>query len=186
MMIQRRKNLLESKKLKPINQTIDIEVSDPNDTEDLVVYEFNFPRKLCGKLIGKNGVHVDLIRSKTQTQIAVRNDSKISDLQVVCVSGRISDVDKAIDLIGNRFPSKLYPQISFKPITKPIVYRRFNKSKSSSPVDSDQSKILVASTNFVEFTENSKGDSHQLMEVQVTAIVNAGKIEGDWPLHSNN
>ena len=141
------------------------------------MYEFNFPRKLCGKLIGKNGVHVDYIRSKTQTQIAVRNDTKISDLQVVCVSGRISDVDKALDIIGIRFPSKLYPQISFKPITKPIVYRRFNKSKSNSPLDSDQSKILVASTNFVEFIEHSKDGSHQPIEVKFTAIVNAGKVD---------
>ena len=148
-------------------------IDDPADIEDLVVYEFNFPRKLCGKLIGKNGVHVDFIRSKTNTQIAVRNDSKIEELQVVCVSGRISDVDKALDIIGTRFPSKLYPQISFKPISKPIVYRRFNKEKTGTPDDLEQSKIFVASTNFVEFSD-LKND--QSIPIQVTAIVNAGRL----------
>lgn len=165
---------------------IDLNGEDLNETdvEDLVVYEFNFPRKLCGKLIGKNGVHVDFIRSKTQTQIAVRNDAQVEDLQIVCVSGRISDVDKALDIIGHRFPSKLYPQISFKPISKPIVYRRFNNEKSSSP-DSEQSKILVTATNFVELTDLIKNkNGNETIPVQVTAVVNAGHVFVQLPTHS--
>lgn len=173
---------LDSDKFKQINTD---ENGDAAEVEDLVVYEFNFPRKLCGKLIGKNGVHVDYIRSKTQTQIAVRNDAKINDLQVVCVSGRISDVDKALDIIGHRFPSKLYPQISFKPISKPIVYRRFNKEKSSTPTaEIDQSKILVASTNFVEFNDDKENPNNGPISVQVTAIVNAGHVFVQLPKNS--
>lgn len=173
----------DSNKFKSINKLDDQdEYDNQSDVEDLVVYEFNFPRKLCGKLIGKNGVHVDYIRSKTQTQIAVRNDNKINDLQVVCVSGRISDVDKALDIIGHRFPSKLYPQISFKPISKPIVYRRFNKDKSNTPEVA--SKILVTSTNFVEFSDPAKSGTDEPMAVQITAIVNAGHVFVQLPKNS--
>lgn len=94
--------------------------------EDIVVYEFNFPRKFCGKLIGKNGIHVDFIRSKTRTQIAVRDDPEKHEQQIVCVSGRLEDVDQALDIISSRFPIKQYPNVSFKPISKPILYRRLS------------------------------------------------------------
>lgn len=99
--------------------------------EDIIVYEFTFPRKYCGKLIGKNGVHVDYIRSKTHTQIAVRDHTTEREQQIVCVSGRLEEVDQALDIISARFPLKHYPNVSFKPISKPIVYRRLSNSNSS-------------------------------------------------------
>ncbi len=94
-----------------------------NMYEDYVIYEFYFPRKYCGKLIGKNGCHVDYVRNRTNTQIAIRNDATATDLQIVSITGRLEDVDEALDIITKRFPAKFYPAVSFKPISKPIIYR---------------------------------------------------------------
>lgn len=156
-------------KLKPVknNETISDAKSDQHEKpfEDLVVYEFNFPRKLCGKLIGKNGVHVDFIRSKTKTQIAVRNDPNVEEQQIVCVSGLVEDVDHALDIIRSRFPPKHYAQISFKPITKPIIYRRHNPEKSVF----SNSKVLVAPNMYVDV--DSMPRVNDLVDVHVSAVV---------------
>jgi hypothetical protein len=191
---------LTQKHNKSLN-TSTISDESKNNVEDLVVYEFNFPRRYCGKLIGKNGVHVDSIRSKTHTQIAVRNDPNVEDLQVVCVSGRLEDVDAALDTISMRFPVQLYPQISFRPISKPIVYRRYNPEKKSL---FEQSKVLVASNMFVELadvmkittattatatttTDNNKLkqlDSNTRFTVHVTAVVSGAHVFIQLPTHS--
>ena len=177
--------------LKPKDETL----PDMPSYEDLVAYEFNFPRKLCGILIGKNGVHVDTIRSKTQTQIGVRNDPNSNEMQIVCVSGRLKDVDRALDIISLRFPAKVYPQISFKPISKPIVYRRYNPEKTDIFTDS---KILVAPNMFVEITsllspnvENTTTPNKidtitnitNKVNVHVTAVVSASHIFIQLPTH---
>ena len=125
---------------------------------DIIVYEFHFPRKYCGKLIGRNGVHVDYIRNKTHVQIAVRNDPSVDDLQIVCLTGCISDVDQSLDIISARFPFRHYPQISFKPITKPIVYRR-NRIENN--------KIIVSPNMYVQLTSIKSFQS----DVNVSAIV---------------
>ena len=134
---------------------------------------------------------MDHIRSRTQTQIGVRNDPKSDDLQIVCVSGRLTDVDKALDMISVRFPTKLYSQISFKPISKPIVYRRYNPEKMFS-----DSKILVAPNMFVELSSvlipsvNTEGSSKKTTRldqikanVHVTAVVNVSHIFIQLPTH---
>jgi len=181
---------------------------EKNSVEDLVVYEFNFPRRYCGKLIGRNGVNVDYIRNKTKTQIAVRNDALVDDLQVVCVSGRLEDVDAALDIISLRFPAQLYPQVSFKPISKPIVYRRYDPENKSL---FEQSKVLVASNMFVELsdvmknkstlsteaTKTSEAETDSLNEstvrkfnpnvkfsVHVTAVVSGAHVFIQLPTHS--
>ena len=187
-----RTKLSESKE--PEIKNVDLknigEQNHENGIEDLVVYEFNFPRKLCGKLIGKSGVHVDSIRSKTHTQIAVRNDALVEDLQVVCISGKVHDVDKALDIISHRFPAKLYPQISFKPISKPILYRRFDAENN------EQAKVLVASSMFVELPEQVVVETTSVLaaatvstvktpfSVHVTAIVNAAHVFIQLPTQS--
>jgi hypothetical protein len=162
--------------------------------EELVVYEFNFPRNYCGKLIGKNGANVDLIRSKTQTQIAVRNDPLSDDMQIVCVSGRIEDVDKALDMIDSRFPQNSFPDISFKPISKPIVYRRYNPEKKNE-IMANESRVLVAASNMYVDLEAAAASSNKstnisqnenearLINVHVTAVVNAGHVFVQLPTH---
>jgi hypothetical protein len=163
--------------------------TDQNELyENYAVYEFHFPRKHCGRLIGKNGVHVDYIRSKTHTQIAVRNDPNVDELQIVCVSGRIDDVDKALDILRARFPQKHFPLISFKPISKPILYRRYNPEKNLlfSP-----NKILVAPNMHVNINDvivaNQEDPSEQwaaMFPINLTSIVNTAHVFIQLPTHS--
>lgn len=55
--------------------------------QEVIIYEFHFPMELCGRLIGRQGVHVDYIRQKTQVDLVVRDDSVPSDKQVVALHG---------------------------------------------------------------------------------------------------
>ncbi len=175
--------------------------------EDFVIYEFYFPRKYCGKLIGKNGCHVDFVRNATNTQIAVRNynhdhqqhenkeekKQKESELQIVAISGRMEDVDQALGMVSKRFPSKFYPNVSFKPITKPIIYRRLiNGDDTQSLLKED--KILLSSNMFVDYLsvipnlekiqplmladviDSDKKLADLAVNIYVTSIVNATHV----------
>jgi hypothetical protein len=129
---------------------------------DVIVYEFQFPAKLCGKLIGRNGAHVDYIRKKTSVQIAVRDDSTSGPhMQVVSITGLICNVDQALEIISARFPSRTYPNISFRPITKPIIYKRNNDPTHAQ-------KVFVSQTQFVQLSTST----HKF-DVHVSAIVNS-------------
>ena len=98
---------------------------------------------LCGRLIGRQGVHVDYIRQITQVDLVVRDDAVSYEKQVVALHGmrtdwalifghsksygnlgRRVDVERAIELIAKRFPSDRYPQVSFSPINKKIILRQ--------------------------------------------------------------
>jgi hypothetical protein len=43
--------------------------------------------ELCGRLIGRQGVHVDYIRQKTQVDLVVRDDAVSFEKQVVALHG---------------------------------------------------------------------------------------------------
>ena len=161
-----------------------------NMYEDYVIYEFYFPRKYCGKLIGKNGCHVDYVRNRTNTQIAIRNDAVAAELQIVSITGRLEDVDEALDIITKRFPAKFYPSVSFKPISKPIIYRRLLADDTESLFNAEESKILVTSKMFGDYmqimpdlsklSETQANSDKELagmaINVYVTSIVNATHV----------
>ncbi|CAF0735562.1 unnamed protein product [Rotaria sordida] len=92
--------------------------------QEIIIYEFHFPVELCGRLIGRQGVHVDYIRQMTQVDLVVRDDAVSFEKQVVALHGRRVDVEQAIELIAKRFPPDRYPQVAFKPINKKIVVRQ--------------------------------------------------------------
>ncbi|CAF3564808.1 unnamed protein product, partial [Rotaria sp. Silwood2] len=91
---------------------------------ELIIYEFHFPIELCGRLIGRQGVHVDYIRQMAQVDLVVRDDAISYEKQVVALHGRRVDVAQAIELIAKRFPPDRYPQVTFKPINKKIIVRQ--------------------------------------------------------------
>ena len=60
--------------------------------QEIIIYEFHFPVELCGRLIGRQGVHVDYIRQMTQVDLVVRDDAVSYEKQVVALHGMISRV----------------------------------------------------------------------------------------------
>ncbi len=56
---------------------------------EIIIYEFHFPVDLCGRLIGRQGVHVDYIRQMTQVDLVVRDDAISYEKQVVALHGMI-------------------------------------------------------------------------------------------------
>lgn len=58
--------------------------------QEIIIYEFHFPVELCGRLIGRQGVHVDYIRQMTQVDLVVRDDAVSFEKQVVALHGWIS------------------------------------------------------------------------------------------------
>ena len=63
--------------------------------QEIIIYEFHFPADLCGRLIGRQGVHVDYIRQMTQVDLVVRDDAVSFEKQVVALHGRLSLFDGA-------------------------------------------------------------------------------------------
>lgn len=52
--------------------------------------------ELCGRLIGRQGVHVDYIRQMTQVDLVVRDDAVSYEKQVVALHGMISHVSSML------------------------------------------------------------------------------------------
>ncbi|CAF1310889.1 unnamed protein product [Adineta steineri] len=109
----------------PSISNLPIESNEKETKEhEIIIYEFHFPIDLCGRLIGRQGVHVDYIRQMTQVDLVVRDDAVSYEKQVVALHGRRVDIERAIELIAKRFPPERYPQVAFKPINKKIILRQ--------------------------------------------------------------
>lgn len=67
--------------------------SSPQDKKDeeVIIYEFHFPADLCGRLIGRQGVHVDYIRQVTEVDLVVRDDPVSYEKQVVALHGALKN-----------------------------------------------------------------------------------------------
>ena len=64
-----------------------IDSSKDTKEQEVIIYEFHFPADLCGRLIGRQGVHVDYIRQVTEVDLVVRDDPISYEKQVVALHG---------------------------------------------------------------------------------------------------
>jgi hypothetical protein len=80
----------------------------------------------------------------------------------------------------SRFPAKLYPDISFKPISKPILYRRLNPEKVVTGETYTESKVFVAPNMFVDLngviTTSNSNQLDPKINVNVTAVVSTSHV----------
>ncbi|CAF0811004.1 unnamed protein product [Didymodactylos carnosus] len=129
----------------------DDQVSMTKDQE-IIIYEFHFPIHFCGRLIGKQGVHVDYIRQTTQVDLVVRDDPVSWEKQIVALHGRRADVEKALNSIAERFPPSIYKGIVFKPIHKKIVLRRRTPERF---VVSPASQLYLSDTTMTDIIVTS-------------------------------
>lgn len=88
-----------------------------------VVYEFEFPSELIGRLIGKGGRNLQQMMKETNTQIGVRKQQSRSDHQIVTVQGRHEDVQRMLKSVRTKFPRHQHPNIDIRPINVPMPSR---------------------------------------------------------------
>lgn len=90
---------------------------------DNSVYEFVIAQQLVGRLIGRHGAFVHHIREKTNARILIkRHPDTGSKLKVCAIEGTPSEVDAALAMIRDKFPTKRYPELSLERVSfVPIV-----------------------------------------------------------------
>ena len=59
----------------------------PSDLTEYVIYEFDFPSELCGRLIGKQGKNINVIKAKSGAEISLRRKPFSRDFQCCVVEG---------------------------------------------------------------------------------------------------
>ena len=52
-----------------------------------IIYEFDFPTELCGRLIGRNGKNINILKDRSGVEITIKRKSYTKELQVVCLEG---------------------------------------------------------------------------------------------------
>jgi A-kinase anchor protein 1 len=79
----------------------------------VITHSFDFPTELCGRLIGHRGRNIALIKEKSGAEIFIKAKVYDLDWQVVKLEGSRQQVNKALDMIRRKFPSKRFPVIDY-------------------------------------------------------------------------
>ncbi|XP_076244159.1 A-kinase anchor protein spoonbill isoform X2 [Calliopsis andreniformis] len=82
-----------------------------------ILYEFNIPQHLVGRLIGRNGSFLQSVRVKTEAHIVVKRHPSSRDFKICAIEGSADRIDIALDMIRQRFPATKYPQITLEQIS---------------------------------------------------------------------
>lgn len=85
----------------------------PNDSHtSQTLYEFTIPQSLVGRLIGKRGAIVQHITERSGAQITIRRHPVDNVFKVCSLEGTSLEIDKALQMIRDRFPIKKFPEIT--------------------------------------------------------------------------
>lgn len=88
--------------------------------DDIVIYEFEFPSELCGRLIGKGGRNLQQLMMETNTRLALRKQPFTEDHQIVSVTGRQEDVQSVLQSVRQKFPRHRNPEVDLRPVQMPL------------------------------------------------------------------
>jgi len=88
--------------------------------DDIVIYEFEFPSELCGRLIGKGGRNLQQLMIETNTRLALRKQPFTEDHQIVSVTGRQEDVQSVLQSVRGKFPRHRNPEVDLRPVQMPL------------------------------------------------------------------
>lgn len=69
-----------------------------------ILYQFEFPTDLCGRLIGKQGRNIKELRDKTGAKIFLKPLAVSTKYQLCIIDGLPKSIEKALELIKKRFP----------------------------------------------------------------------------------
>lgn len=78
-----------------------------------MIHEFLIPQQLVGRLIGRQGAFVHLIKDKTNAHILIKKHPEgVKNVKVCAVQGTREEIDAALDMIREKFPEKKYPDVT--------------------------------------------------------------------------
>ncbi|XP_046390955.1 KH domain-containing protein akap-1 [Ischnura elegans] len=88
------------------------------------VYEFVIPQGLVGRLIGKHGSFVNLIKARTSATIFIKTHPETNKLKVCAIEGTEDEIQAALEMIREKFPLRRYSsmtleQVFFLPLPPP-------------------------------------------------------------------
>ncbi|CAG2170286.1 unnamed protein product [Oppiella nova] len=92
---------------------LDAGAGGPHET---VVYQFEIPQYLCGRLIGEKGRFVTQIKRETTTTVVINQHMFASDMKICTLTGTRSAIKEALILIRMRFPLHAYADVSLQQI----------------------------------------------------------------------
>ncbi|XP_054168255.1 KH domain-containing protein akap-1-like [Oppia nitens] len=107
----------------PIEEPQGLHMSTPHHhhnhqhhSTETVVYQFEIPQYLCGRLIGEKGRFVMSIKYKTNVSVVVNRHYFVSDMKICTLTGIRPAIKEALNMIRKRFPIQLYPSVSLQQI----------------------------------------------------------------------
>ena len=109
-----------------------------------VVYQFEILQTLVGLLIGRGGRFVNHVKEATNTSIIIREHPGNPELKVCSIRGTRADIDKALDIIRNRFPTRSFPSVTLEEVSfePPVPFSSLRH----------QVKMRLGQTNHVRIT----------------------------------
>ncbi|KAK2714856.1 hypothetical protein QYM36_009155 [Artemia franciscana] len=90
-------------------------------TERIVVYEFLLPQKLCGVLIGRYGSNVNDIKTRTGASLLIKKHPAQMKYKICSIEGTKSEIDHALEIVRDKFPSNKYPQVTLEQVNIPAA-----------------------------------------------------------------
>ncbi|NWH64680.1 AKAP1 protein, partial [Geococcyx californianus] len=88
---------------------------------DIIIWEIEVPKDLVGRLIGKQGRFMSFLRQASGAKIYVSTLPYFRDSQVCHIEGKWNQVDKALNLIGQKFKELSLSNIYGLPPPAPLT-----------------------------------------------------------------
>ncbi|KAK3084005.1 hypothetical protein FSP39_006649 [Pinctada imbricata] len=133
-----------------------------------LTYHFNFPSFECGRLIGRNGRNINIIKEKSGANISLTANPFTTEYQLCVVEGNQKQIDIALDCISRKFP-----EVDLTPIALP------NKDSSlpQAPVLMPEIMQVIPDIAQLNLPEGVSVD------VVVSSIVDTGHLFLQQPTH---
>jgi len=81
-----------------------------------MIYEFEIPQAIVGRLIGRYGTFVNKIKMTTGANIIVKRHHTSSTMKICAVEGMCSEIEEAIAMIRDRFPVKRFSYLTLEQV----------------------------------------------------------------------
>ena len=75
-------------------------------------YEFLLPQNLVGPIIGRKGIYVNQIKSKTGASVLVKKHPESNKMKICSIQGSQKEIDDALKMIRQKLPENRYPNLT--------------------------------------------------------------------------